>query len=137
MGFGVKDEAVKGTRALPAAASSTVDGAAIDLGHGAKGDFLANAEFKLEAPAVTTTMAPDTRTLTYSIIHSDNADLSAPTVLMPSVIVQTGAGGAGAAAADYTFRPPVDVKRYIGVRIVSGASITDSSARSATLRGMF
>lgn len=137
MGFQVKDDAVKNTRALPAAASSTVDGAAIDLGHGSKGDFLANSEFKLEAPAVTVGMLPNTKTFTYSIIHSDNADLSAPTVLMPSVIVQTGAAGAGAAAADYTCRLPVDVKRYVGVRITSSDSTTDASARSATFRGMF
>ena len=33
----------------------------------------ARAEFKLSAPALNATMAPDTRTFTYSIIHSDNA----------------------------------------------------------------
>lgn len=137
MGYALKDVQVKNTRALPAAASSTVDGAAIDLGHGANGDFVAPAEFKLTAPAVNTTMAPDTRTFTYSIIHSDNADLSSPSVLIASIIVQTGAGGAGAATANATFRPPVDVKRYLGVRIVSGASTADASAVSATLEGLF
>ena len=99
MSFALKDAQVKNTRALPAAASSTVDGAGLDLGHGSFGDFVAQAEFKLSAPAVNATMAPDTRTFTYSIIHSDNADLSSPSVLYSSVIVQTGAGGAGAAAA--------------------------------------
>jgi hypothetical protein len=137
MGFALNDTQVKGTRALPSAASTTVDGAAIDLGHGSFGDFLAAMELKLTAPALTTTMAPDTRTMTYSIIHSDNADLSSPTVLYTSVIVQTGAGGVGAATTSFTCRLPVDVKRYVGVRIVSGASIADSSAVSATLEGKF
>lgn len=136
MSYALKDNQVKNTRALPAAASATVDGAALDLGHGSFGDFVANAEFKLSAPAVDTTMAPDARTFTYSIIHSDNADLSSPTVLYPSVIVQTGAGGAGAAASDYTCRLPVDVKRYVGARIVSGALTADASSVSATLEAL-
>jgi len=137
MGYAVKDALVKNTRALPGAASTTVDGAAIDLGHSGKGDYLANGEFKLSAPAVNATMAPDTRTFTHKIIHSDNADLSSPSVLIENAIVQTGAGGAGAAAATYTFRPPVDVKRYIGARIISGASTADASSVSDTLEGMF
>lgn len=130
--LGLKDALLKNTRALPGAASTTVDGAAIDLSHGDKGDFVAQAELKISAPAVTTTIAPDTRTLTYSAIHSDNADLSAPAIIHQSVIVQTGAGGTGAAAAEAVVRLPVDVKRFVGVRIVSGASITDGSALSAT-----
>lgn len=137
MANAVKDVAVKNTRVLPSAASTTVDGAALNLGHGSHGDFVANAEFKLSAPAVNTTMAPDTRTFTYSILHSDNADLSSPTVLHASIIVQTGAASAGAAAADVTFRVPVDVKQYLGVRVVSGASTADASAVSATLECLF
>ena len=136
MGLALKDALVKGTRALPSAASTTVDGAAIDLGHGSFGDYVAPSEFKLTAPALTTTMAPDTRTMTYSVIHSDNADLSSPTVLYASFLTQTGAGGVGAAAASATFRVPVDVKRYLGLRIVSGVSIADSSTVSATLEGL-
>ena len=108
-----------------------------DLGHGALGDFVAQTEFKVSAPAVNTTMVTDTRTMTYSIIHSDNSDLSSPSVLISSIITQTGAGGAGAAAASATFRVPLDMKRYLGVRIVSGISTTDSSAVSATLEGLF
>jgi hypothetical protein len=133
MSYALKDTQLKGTRALPAAASSTVDGAAIDLGHGSFGDFVAPAELKVSAPAVNATMAPDTRTFTYSVIHSDNADLSSPSILHSAVITQTGAGGVGAAATTATVRPPVDVKRYVGVRVVSGASTADASAVSATL----
>jgi hypothetical protein len=136
MGYALKDNQLKNTQALPAAASTTVDGAALDLGHGSFGDFVANAEFKLSAPAVNATMAPDTRTFTYSIIHSDNADLSSPSVLYSSVILQTGAGGAGAAAASATVRLPVDVKRYVGARVTSGASTGDASSVAATLEAL-
>lgn len=133
----LKDAAMRGTRALPGAASTTVDGAALDLRVSAKGDFLAQVEFQLSAPAVNTTMVPNGTTMTYSIIHSDNADLSSPVVLMPSVIVQTGAGGAGAAAASYAFKVPTDVKQHLGVRIVSSASTTNAAAVSATLEACF
>src|SRR5262245_20059918 len=109
MGFALKDVQLKNTRALPSAAAPTVDGAAIDLGHGASGDLVANAELKISAPAVNTTMAPDTRTFTYSVIHSDNADLSSPAIINSACIVQTGAAGAGAAATSITMRLPVDV----------------------------
>jgi hypothetical protein len=136
MGYALKDTQVKNTRALPAAASATVDGAAIDLGHGTYGDFVAPCELKVSAPAVNTTMAPDTRTFTYSVIHSDNSDLSSPTVLYSAVITQTGAGGAGAAATTATVRAPVDVKRYVGLRIVSSASTGDASSVAATLEAL-
>lgn len=137
MGLAIKDALVKGTRALPAAASSTVDGAAINLGLTSRGDFVAQMELKLTAPAVNATMAPDTRTFTYSIIHSDNSDLSSASVIHSAVITQTGASSAGAASTTATVRLPVDVKQYVGVRVVSGASTADASSVSATLEGMF
>lgn len=136
--FNLKDTLVKVTRALPAAASSSVTSAsAIDLGHGANGNPLFKGELLLSAPAVTTTMAPDTRTLTYDIIHSDNSDLSSPVTIVAAAILQTGAGGVGAAAATFRFKPASNSKRYVGVKVTSGASITDSSAVSATLEGVF
>lgn len=136
MSYALKDAELKKTRALPSAASQTVDGAAIDLGHGSFGDFVAPAELKISAPAVTTTMLPNAATLTYSTIHSDNADLSSPSVLHSAALTQTGAGGVGAAADSVVVRPPVDVKRYVGLRIVSSATVTDSSSVSATLEAL-
>lgn len=133
MPYKLKDAAMKGTRILPSAASTTVDGAALDLKKRTRDDFVADCEFLLSVPALNTTILPDTRTMSHSIIHSDNADLSAPTVLMSNVIVQTGAASAGAAADTYRFRLPTNVKRYIGVRVVSGASTTTAVAVSDTL----
>jgi len=134
MSFALKDVLLKVLRALPAAASSTVYSAAIDLG---AGDKLAAFEVKISAPAVNTTMVPDTKTMTYSIQHGDDAAFGDVADLFPGVLVQTGAGGAGAAAATFTTRMPVGVKRYLRLKIVSGANVTDSSAVSATFELLF
>src|SRR5579871_2753209 len=115
MAFQLRDANLKSTVALPNGAAN-VSGAAIDLVLGSYGDLLANVEFVLTAPALNTTQQPDAKTMTYDVIQSDNADLSSPIALYPGVIVQTGAGGAGAAGATFTFRVPVDAHRYIGVK---------------------
>lgn len=133
----LKDALVKNTRALPASASSSVTSTGIDLMNGPNGQFLANADVRVAAPAVNATMAPDTRTFTYDIVHSVNADLSSPATLFSGLIVQTGASSAGAAAAEIRVRLPTNVRRYIGLKITSGASTGDASAVSATLELCF
>lgn len=135
MSFALKDALMKVTKALPnGAASVTSD--AIDLGHSSRGDFLANAELLITAPALVVGDLANTETMKYDIIHSDNSDLSSPATLITAAITQTGAGGAGAAAATYSWRPPVDVKRYIGVKATnSGAG--DASDKSMTLEMVF
>jgi len=131
--FNVKDSALQITRALPAAASSTVTSTALDLGHTANGAPLERGEILVSAPAVTTTMVPDTRTMTYNLIASANADLSSPVTVVSGLIVQTGAGGAGAAAATARYKPASDSLRYYGLQIVSGGSTTDSSTVSGQI----
>lgn len=135
MGFSLKDTLVKVTKALPNGAASTTSDA-IDLGHGDKGDFLAPVEFKISAPALGATPLPDAKTMKYSIVHSDNSDLSSPSTLMPDVITQTGAGGAGDTAETLVVRLPVDVKRYIGLKATGSAS-GDASGATMTLEGLF
>jgi len=135
MGYAVKDTALKVTKALPNGAA-TVYSDGIDLGHGSKGDFLANAEFKVSAPALTTAQLPDTKTMTYTLQHDDAAGFGTVADLLPGVIVQTGAGGAGAAAATFTIRLPVDVKRYVRVKAV-GSAAGDASAASMTFEVLF
>ena len=134
MGFAVKDEALKVTKALPNGAA-TVYSDGLDLGHGSRGDFLAAADFKVSAPALTTAQLPDTKTIVYSIQHDDDAAFGTAADLYPGVIVQTGADGAGAAAATFTARLPVDVKRYVRVKAVnSGAG--DASGASLTFEAL-
>ncbi|MCC6425126.1 MAG: hypothetical protein IT447_16755 [Phycisphaerales bacterium] len=88
----------------------------------------------LTAPAVTTAQLPDAKTFTYAVIHSDNADLSSPATLFPTVVVQTGAAGAGAAGASWRGKIPSTARRYIGFSITPAASGTgDASAATATL----
>jgi hypothetical protein len=141
-GPSLRDALLKATRALPAAASSTVAQATgFDLMVSAAGDVLAQMELLVSAPAVNTTMAPDTRTFTYNIIASASSNLGTPTIISQNLIVQTGAGGAGAAAATARYRIPTDLGargfRYVGLQIVSGASTTDASAVSATAELLF
>lgn len=136
--FNLKDANLKVSRALPASASASVTSAtAIDLGHGSNGNPLFSGELLVTAPAVNTTMAPDTRTFTYDLVSSANSDLSSPTTVVAGIIVQTGAGGVGAVGASARYKPASDSKRYYGVKITSGASTTDASAVSATLEAVF
>jgi hypothetical protein len=129
-----QDAELNVSRALPAAASATVNSSAIDLGHATGEKLHADCEFEVVAPALTTTMAPDTRTMTYKIQHDTDPAFGTAVDIAPTFIVQTGAGGAGAAAETKRWRAPSDVKRYVRLVITSGASITDSSAVSATFK---
>ncbi|HWL08319.1 MAG TPA: hypothetical protein VNQ76_07940 [Planctomicrobium sp.] len=136
-----RDAALKISQPLPGAASTTVNSLPIDLQKTANGNMLALFEVEVAAPDVNTTMNPDTRTQTYSLITGNaldaNGKIDSPTVLMASVIVQTGADGAGAPASVFRCRLPEHVGRYVALRIVSGASTTNASAVSATLDLLF
>lgn len=135
MSYGVKDANVKKTKALPnGAAAATSD--AIDLGHTNAGRLLADVEFLVSAPALGATPMPDGKTMIYAVVVSANSDLSSPTVLYDRLIVQTGAGGAGAAAATARFRLPTNVARYLGVRATGSAS-GDASGSTFTVEAMF
>lgn len=134
-GFLTADALLKVTRALPAAASSTVNSTGINLEEGTRGDLLADCELLLTYPALSTTILPDTRTMTYTIQHDTDAAFGTATSLTGgSNVLQTGAGGVGAAGGTLRVRLPTNVKQYIRLQITSGASTTDASATSATLQ---
>lgn len=137
MSYEMRDAQLVESTPLPDDASTTVVTDGIDLGKTSRGKHLAPCEFKVSVPAVTTTMLPNTKTLTYSLEHDDDPEFGSAAVLHPSIIVQTGAGGAGAAASSARYRPPVDVKRYVRLKCVSGADVTNSSAVSAELALLF
>lgn len=137
MGFSLKDDdsAVKVTRALPNGAA-TVASTGLDLGHGAKGDFVADVELRIEAPALVVGDLANGDTVIYDVYHDTDPAFGTETLLMDNVLTQTGAGGAGAAAANWQGRLPVDVKRYVRVKATnSGAG--DASDKTATIRLMF
>jgi hypothetical protein len=131
MGFKRRDKELTRSLALPDGAATT-NSTAIDLRETAVSDFVADCEVVISAPALATALLPDTQTITYSLRHSNNANLSGDVELAALQIVQTGAGGAGAAAAERRFRLPTDVRRYVFLRAVkTGAA--DASAASAEL----
>lgn len=115
--FNVRDSGAAITLTLPNNASTTVTSTGFDLGETtANAVTSGNWEFLLSAPALSTTILPDTRTMTYNIVAADSADLSTnPTTLVAGAIVQTGAGGAGAAAKTYRYRLPSVSQRYVGI----------------------
>jgi len=131
MGPNVRDTGLKVTKALPNGAAAATSGA-IDLGLTSRSDFVAPVELLLSAPALGATPLPDAKTMKYDLIHSDNSDLSSPATLVASAIVQTGAGGAGDVAATWRFKPPSNVKRYLGFK-ATGSGAGDASGSSGTL----
>jgi hypothetical protein len=132
----LRDASLKVTRALPSGAA-TVTSTAIDTGKTtALGNQSGAVEYLLSAPALAVGELANGSTMTYNILWSDAAALSAPTTHIAAAIVQTGAGGAGATAATYRFRLPSTAGRYIFITAVNSAA-ADASAKSATLEALF
>lgn len=134
-GLTAQDANFRTTRALPSGAATVNQAAGFDTMNSATGDFLAECELRVAAPALTTGELGDTATNIYFAIASPNADLSNPT-LVSEIGRQTGAGGAGAAAGAYRWRPPTNTPRYVGIRITKSA-VGDASAKSATVTLQF
>lgn len=132
----MKDAALKVTKALPAgAASTTTDGLNTDVS--ARGEQPGNMELLLTYPALTLAELPDTKTMSYSIICSGNADLSSPTVIFPNVVVQTGAtANATCPGGEFRIRLPSNGAQHWGVK-ATGVSTVDGSAKSMTAEFVF
>jgi len=90
----------------------------------------------LTAPALTVGELADTQTITYSIEMDDNAAFSSATVLAASVLVQTGAGGAGAAAGTHRFKLPSNCERYVRHKATK-AGASNASTASMTSQILF
>jgi hypothetical protein len=90
-----------------------------------------DTELLIQAPALTTGQLADAATMKYSVQHAASADFSDATLLAGDVLVQTGAGGAGAAAAEVRVGLPGDVKRYVRVRAINSAA-GNASTKSLT-----
>lgn len=133
--FTAQDANFRTTQALPNGAATVNQAAGFDLMNSPTGDFLAECELRVAAPALTTGELADAGTNIYFAIGSTSADLSNPT-LIQEIGRQTGAGGAGAAAAAYRWRAPTNVPRYVGIRITKSAA-GNASAKSATVTLQF
>lgn len=119
--------------ALPAAASSSTNSTGVDFSDSA---YKRGITLELSVPALSTTIVPDTRTVTYIIETSTTSNFAAIDQTLLSV-VQTGAGGAGVGALLKRVRLPDNCAQYVRAKITFGASTTDGSAVSATLSVRF
>lgn len=133
-GFLLKDKLLRATHALPNGAATT-NGGGIDLGTDTRSDFVAQCEAVVTAPALTTTQLGDTQTITYYLYHDTAAGFGTET-LLATLGVQTGAGGAGAATAEYRTKLPSNVKRYVRLKTVK-AGASNASTASATFELAF
>jgi len=133
----MRDAELVETVALPDGANKSVVSDPIDLGTTSRGDHVALCEFVVSAPALTTTMLPNSKTMTYLLEHDDDPAFGGAETLADNLIVQTGAGSAGAAAATKRFRAPINCKRYVRLKVTSGADVTDSSTKTAELALVF
>ena len=79
----------------------------------------------IDSPSLNTTQLPDTQTLTFSLLESNNSDLSAPTGTTVMGIA-TGAGGVGASAATFCARLRFSGGRYFGVKCTASATAAAS-----------
>lgn len=133
----LKDREVKITRALPGSNTTVYATPGIDTGVTPAGVQPDGVEYLLTAPALTTAQLGDAATMKYSILMDtvDPVDASS-VVLFADCITQTGAGGAGAAAATFRFKLPSNATRILGFKITNSAN-ADASAASATLEALF
>lgn len=130
----IEDALLSNDTALPSAASTTVTTAVIDLdafSSTASGIRQGNIEAGLSIPALSTTILPDTRTMTLTIEESDSSTFASGVETIRTLVL-TGAGGVGIAVTSLLqTRIPPNGSRYVRGKIVSGASTTDASALSA------
>jgi hypothetical protein len=128
----MRDASLLRANALPNGAA-TVNGTSIDM-KCVNGDFLSDLELRVEAPACTVGELADTQTITYNLQHSD--DNASFVNISAALIVQTGAGGAGAAGQGVNVRPPLALKRFVRLQTVkTGAS--NASTKMGVLYPVF
>jgi hypothetical protein len=103
----------------PAAGGFSLSGA---LNGGELANLLPDVLFFVEAPALDASQLADHETITYTLVECRDDRLSDPTATT-TLGVQTGAGGAGAAAAIFACRAKYRGGSFFGLRM-------DASARA-------
>lgn len=127
----LNDAAVKVSKALPGS-GTTVTNTGHDLGRSANANDHCGFELVIEAPALTTGQLADAATIAYVVYHAASSTFSDEVSLYGTVLTQTGASSAGAAAATKRVGLPVDVSRYI--RVKATLSTGDCSASEYVTR---
>jgi hypothetical protein len=110
----------------------------IDLGQSAQGDWRSHCgELLIEAPALAVGQLANGETMKYEIFHdTDSAFGSEVSLYGTPNLTQTGAGGAGAAAATKRVALPSDVKRYVRLKATNSDAL-DCSGADMTLSLVF
>jgi len=132
----IRDAALEESKALPAAgASASTD--AIDTGaRTARGAFLSDAEWLLSIPA--TPDLVEAKTIIIDIQMDTVSAFSSASTLIDNAITVTGAAeAAGGAAAEYRFRLPTDVERYLRATATVLADGGDNTGVDFTLKPLF
>lgn len=133
-GFLLKDKLLRTVHALPNGAATT-NGAGLDLGLTTRSEFVAELEAVVSSPALTTGELGDGQTITYHLYHDTAVGFGSETLLATLGTV-TGAGGAGAVAAEFRGKLPSNTKRYLRLKTVKvGAS--NASTKNGTLELAF
>ncbi len=118
--------------ALPASASSSTNSTNIDLETAAGNNVRPeNIELELSVPALSATIVPDTRTVTYIIESSTTSNFAAVSQTLYSETF-TASGGTGIAATVKSVRLPANCARYVRFKVTFGASTTTGAALNAT-----
>jgi hypothetical protein len=112
-GPNVRDVNLKVSNAL-GAVNTVAYSSGIDLGDAA--DKLANVEFLLTAPLLTTTQLPDAATVIYDVQTCAEPAFGSPTTIAKEILKQTGATNPGAALATVRFKPSTDCLRYVRIK---------------------
>jgi hypothetical protein len=125
-----RDASLEKTGALPNGDATTYT-AALDLGTGL---IPPDMELEITVPALTTTEAPDTRTLTVALVQGST---TTPTTKVSASTVLTGAGGAGIAKTRIRVKPLPNGGRYVRAEFDGGASFGNASGKSGVLMPLF
>jgi len=119
-------------------ADGTVQTTGFDLGAIGDRDVRPDElEIWIRSPALNTTQLPDADTLTWSVESDDNSGFTSALIVADKVMVQTGAGGAGAAAKECRFKIPPGCERYVRIKAVAAGGTGDISGSSADVSLVF
>jgi hypothetical protein len=137
--YNINDAAVSPAAFALGAAGATTRSAQIDLQTASTSGLnprIEAMELEIQAPALAVGELANGQTVTYALEDSSAAG-GGYTLRADSIVVQTGAGGAGAAAQTVRAKIPSDALRYVNIRCVSSAGAGNPSTQNCTVKLLF
>lgn len=132
----LQDAALTVAVALPASAGTVVT-PAINLSTGPFSDFVAECDYVLPIPALSTAQLPNSATVTYTVQLAAPSDSGFGSPATVQTYTQTGAGGAGAAAQTPRFRLPSTAQGFLRAQAVTANSPGNCSGAELSLYPVF